>query len=146
MQPYNQENSNMADKFTDAKIALDAATARALGKDTNQPRTLDEITARALGRDTNQPRTLDEITARAYCEHARTLFTRLSDGDITGYKDADTMAEDIRNSLKLAQATAAALDLSGKKSADEMTRALKEAVLNKKFGIGSRPGRNPAED
>ena len=73
-------------------------------------------------------RALNAATSASQVKHARELYTRLSTGYTAGYGLAETMAKDIRETLKKAGADSASLDPSGKKSVADMDRALNAAT------------------
>ena len=71
---------------------------------------------------------LHDATSKLQIQQARELFTKLQAGDTGGYGGADYIVKEIRSNLSKAGVDSAALDPTGRKTADEMNAALHDAA------------------
>src|ERR1022692_281537 len=80
---------------------------------------------------------LHDATSKLQIQQARELFTKLQAGDTGGYGGADYIVKEIRSNLSKAGVDSAALDPTGRKTADEMNAALHDAASAR------QPGNSP---
>ena len=71
---------------------------------------------------------LHDAASKLQIQQARELITKLQAGDTRGYGAAKYIVHDIRSNLSKAGVDSAALDPTGRKTADEMNAALHDAA------------------